>query len=376
MKIIIIALLLMLSAHSNAQPETEKEMEQEKINLIFSPQSLHGVYGINYYFQPEGGNPQRVQFEVSVVYCGQYMEDYSIYHIDKSKFVINRNGSSEYLYDIAKRCAPAIYPVTVLTDNKGTPVYIRINDIKKRWLAARPEIDQYYEGEAVEQYLNNVENFVNNKAEWEHIITDDLFLSHLFSIFNQKENNSSFNKKIALIPFQSPLVFDCSQNINKENINPEYEVIRIVREGITNVPYKSDLLSPRAKVPMEKRAGQLKSKFKLQYTLDKSNLYADAIEGDFEIWVNDKIVSTTRLTGFRLDEKPLPYGEDPYFVKKVKKQRRMDHPSSNESKNLLPTKDMSEKYLQELNKVSLNIMAAILPVNPRPEEMILISEED
>ena len=37
---------------------------------------------------------------------------------------------------------------------------------------------------------------------------------------------------------------------------------------------------------------------------------------------------------------------------------------------------MSEKYLQELNKVSLNIMAAILPVNPRPEEMILISEED
>ena len=78
MKIIIIALLLMLSAYSNAQPETEKEMEQEKINLIFSPQSLHGVYGINYYFQPEGGNPQRVQFEVSVVYCGQYMEDYSI----------------------------------------------------------------------------------------------------------------------------------------------------------------------------------------------------------------------------------------------------------------------------------------------------------
>ena len=117
----IITLLLALSACSYAQSKIEK-MEQEKINLIFSPQSLHGVYGINYYFQPEGGNPQRVQFEVSVVYCGQYMEDYSIYHIDKSKFVINRNGSSEYLYDIAKRCAPAIYPVTVLIDSKGTPV--------------------------------------------------------------------------------------------------------------------------------------------------------------------------------------------------------------------------------------------------------------
>ena len=35
MRIIIIAVLLILSAYSNAQPETEKEMEQEKINLIF-----------------------------------------------------------------------------------------------------------------------------------------------------------------------------------------------------------------------------------------------------------------------------------------------------------------------------------------------------
>lgn len=43
MKIIIIALLLMLSAYSNAQPETEKEMEQEKINLIF-PLSPYMVY--------------------------------------------------------------------------------------------------------------------------------------------------------------------------------------------------------------------------------------------------------------------------------------------------------------------------------------------
>ena len=326
MKIIIIALLLMLSAYSNAQPETEKEMEQEKINLIFSPQSLHGVYGINYYFQPEGGNPQRVQFEVSVVYCGQYMEDYSIYHIDKSKFVINRNGSSEYLYDIAKRCAPAIYPVTVLIDSKGTPVYMRIDDMEEKWIAARTEMDRYYKGEVAEQYLDNVENFLNNKTEWIRIITDDLFLSYLFSIFSQDEESSSFSNEIALIPFQTRLMFDCIQNIDKESIKSEIsEVIHIIREGITNMPYKSDLLYSRAKRPLEERAGQLSSKFKLKYRLEKSNMSVASIEGNFEISVNDKNFSTTRFTAFRLYEKPLPYGEDPYFAEMEKKQQRIDN---------------------------------------------------
>lgn len=373
MKTIIIALLLMFSAYSTAQTKTGKELKQEKLNLIFSPQSIHGKYGINYYFQTEGGNPQRAQFEISVVYCGQYMEDYSIYHIDKSEFVINRNESNAYLYDIAKRCAAVIYPVTVLTDSKGAPMYMRINDVEKKWLAARPEMEQQYRGEVAEQYLNNVENFVGNKAEWERILTYDLFLSHLFSTFIHNEDSSSFSNEISLIPFQSPLVFDCFQNIDKERINPEYEVIRVTREGVTNESYKSDLLYSGAKVSMQEPSGQLKSKFKLEYTLDKSNSCVDAIEGDFEILINDKVASTTRVTAFRLDEKPLPYGEDPHFAKNTKKQEQGDHPVLDKAKDLSQTKVISEKYLQEMNKVSLENMAVILPVNPAPRDIIFIS---
>lgn len=297
----------------------------KKIKLRLSPESIHGTYGINYYYT-KTGSAQRLQFEVSVVYCGQYMEDYFIYHISKNEFVVNRNESEEYLYDIAKKCAAVIYPVTVLIDSKGTPAYMRIDDIEERWIAARTEMDRYYKGEVAEQYLDNVENFLNNKTEWTRIVTDDLFLSHLFSIFSHDEESSSFSNEVALIPFQSRLMFDCVQNIDKESIKSQTsEVIHIIREGITNMPYQSDMLYSRAKRPVEERAGQLSSKSKIKYKLGKSDMCVEFIEGDFEISVNDKSFSTTRFTAFRLYEKPLPHGEDPYFVEMEKKQRRMDN---------------------------------------------------
>ena len=91
------------------------------------------------------------------------------------------------------------------------------------------------------------------------------------------------------------------------------------------MPYISDMLYSRAKRPVEERAGQLSSNFKLKYRLEKSEMCVESIEGDFEISVNNKSFSTSRFTAFRLYEKPLSYGEDPYFVEMEKKQRRMDN---------------------------------------------------
>lgn len=276
----------------------------QNIKLRLSPEAIHGTYGINYY-HTKTGSAQRLQFEASVVYCGQYMEDYFIYHISKKEFVVNRNESDEYLYDMAKKCAKVIYPVTVLMDSKGTPVCMRMDDIEERWMAARTEMERYYKGEVAEQYLDGVENFLHNKAEWLRIITDDLFLSHLFSIFSQDEES---------IKSQAS------------------EIIYITREGITGMPYKSDMLYSRVKRTVEERAGRLSSKFKLEYKLEKSDMSVESIEGDFEISVNDKSFSTTRFIAFRLYGKPLPYGEDPYFAEMEKKQQRMDNSLMNKLK--------------------------------------------
>lgn len=93
------------------------------LKIPFHPKAIHGIYGVNYYFHKKDALPQRLQFEATVEYCGQYMDEYSIYHISKKEYVVNRNETDEYLYDIAKKCADIIYPVTVLLDGTGIRIY-------------------------------------------------------------------------------------------------------------------------------------------------------------------------------------------------------------------------------------------------------------
>ena len=139
-------------------------------DLEFPPESIHGIYGVNYYFQAENNTMQRLQFEVAIVFCGQYMENYYKYRISKNQFIVNRNESDEYLYDIAKKCANTIYPITVLIDRNRIPVYIKIENIANKWKATKAELTRYYKGETAMQYMDNVENFLNNKAEWLSLI--------------------------------------------------------------------------------------------------------------------------------------------------------------------------------------------------------------
>lgn len=100
-------------------------------------ESIHGIYGVNYYFQTENNTMQRLQFEDSSsllrsIY-GELLQ--VLYH--KNQFIVNRNESDEYLYDIAKKCANTIYPVTVLIDRNRTPVYIKIENIANKWEAPK-----------------------------------------------------------------------------------------------------------------------------------------------------------------------------------------------------------------------------------------------
>lgn len=147
------------------------------------PKAIHGIYGVNYYFHKKDALPQRLQFEATVEYCGQYMDEYSIYHISKKEYVVNRNETDEYLYDIAKKCADIIYPITVLLDRNGHPVFIRTDDIVERWSEKRHELDRYYKGDTAEYYLSKVEEAVNDPVKMMQLISNDLFFLN-YSHFN------------------------------------------------------------------------------------------------------------------------------------------------------------------------------------------------
>ena len=78
------------------------------LKIPFHPKAIHGIYGVNYYFHKKDALPQRLQFEATVEYCGQYMDEYSIYHISKKEYVVNRNERMN-IYMILPRSVPILY---------------------------------------------------------------------------------------------------------------------------------------------------------------------------------------------------------------------------------------------------------------------------
>ena len=88
-----------------------------------------------------------------------------------------------------------------------------------------------------------------------------------------------------------PFSFDCVQYADNESTEPEEsDIINIIREGITNRPYTSDLLNQQAPKHIEGYIGKLSSKFKLNYTLEKASMSIESIEGNLDILVDDKCI--------------------------------------------------------------------------------------
>lgn len=309
------------------------------LKIPFQPKAIHGIYGINYYFHKKDTVPQRLQFEATVEYCGQYMDEYSIYHISKKEFVVNRNESDEYLYDIAKKCADIIFPVTVLLDENTHPVLIRTDDIVRRWSEKRPELDRYYKGETAKYYLNKVEEAVNEPVKMTQLISNDLFFSQLFAFqYHNEANMIEFENEIMLIPFSIPLQFSSVQEIDMSSFsNSEYDTIQVLHKGKTKNPYKYGDFYGASKINASQYNATLSAKYCICYSLGKERYDVEAIEGEFVISKEKDDLNFIKIEAYKLDERVLEYGFDEEFEKKEREQKRIDNSLVNKLKRYFKT---------------------------------------
>lgn len=309
------------------------------LKIPFQPKAIHGIYGVNYYFHKKDTVPQRLQFEATVEYCGQYMDEYSIYRISKKEFVVNRNESDEYLYDIAKKCADIIFPVTVLLDENAYPVLIRTDDIVRRWSEKRTELDRYYRGETAKYYLNKVEEAVNDPVKMTQLISNDLFLSQLFAFqYHNEANMIEFENEIMLIPFSIPLHFSSMQEIDMSSFsNSEYDTIQILHKGRTKNPYKYGDFYSSSKINASQYNATLSAKYCICYSLGKERYDVEAIEGEFVISKEKDDLNFIKIEAYKLDERVLEYGFDEEFEKKEREQKRIDNSLVNKLKRYFKT---------------------------------------
>lgn len=307
--------------------------------IPFQPKAIHGIYGVNYYFQKKDAVSQRLQFEAIVEYCGQYMNEYSLYHISKKEYVVNRNESNEYLYDIAKKCADIIYPISVLLDMNGHPVLIRTDDIVRRWSEKRTELDRYYKGDVAEYYLNKVEEAINDPVKMTQLISNDLFFSQLFAFqYHNVANMIEFENEIMLIPFSIPLQFSSMQEIDMNSFsNSECDTIHIIHKGSTRTPYKYGDFYSSSDMNASQYNTMLSAKYCIHYNLEKESLDVEAIEGDFVISKEEDDLNSIKIEAYRLDEKALEYGFDEEFEKSEREQKRIDNSLMNKLKRYFKT---------------------------------------
>lgn len=309
------------------------------LKIPFEPKAIHGIYGVNYYFHKKDTVPQRLQFEATVEYCGQYMDEYSIYHISKKEFVVNRNESDEYLYDIAKKCADIIFPITVLLDQNGHPVLIRTDDIVRRWSEKRTELDRYYKGDTAEYYLNKVEEAVNDPVKMTQLISNDLFFSQLFAFqYHNEANMVEFENDIMLIPFSIPLQFSSMQEIDMDSYsNSKYDTIHIIHRGSTKNPYKYRDFYSSSDMNANQYNATLTAKYCIHCSLGKESKDVEAIEGDFVISKEEDDLNSIKIEAYRLDEKVLEYGFDEEFEKSEREHKRIDNSLMNKLKRYFKT---------------------------------------
>ena len=298
----------------------------QNLHLAFRPRNIHGVYGINYYFEDSNGSKNRIQFEAVVRYCGQYLNDYAIYHLTKGEFVVNRNESDEYLYDIAKKCASVLYPVAILVDRKGNIVYVHPSDRKKEWMEMRAELDRYYKGPTAEDYLYKIENQLDSTDVYNKMIHTDPFFSQLFSVrYGNHDADAEFNRSVGYVPFTSPLNVTFKQEIDFDVDDDTVNYFRVYQKGATETAYKYGTVYQEQGLDPKQYNSEVSATLDVSYELDKNSFLLEAIGGDYVVKVDGRQFSGMRMEAYRLYEKPAGIGVDTYFQKLEKEHLRKEN---------------------------------------------------
>lgn len=291
--------------------------------LKHTPTTFHGTYGVNYYFKDANGAENRLQFETDVRYCGQHMKKYAIYHLTKRAFVVNRNETDEYLYDIAKKCASAVYPLAVLLDKDKKVVYMKPPKVKERWLKVRAELEQYYKGETAVEYINKFENKLNSNEFFNRILESDLFWMQLFAIDYGVDKIHHNQYKLPFFPYMYPIGVDSEQSIDEEGLSDiDSKYFRVFHHGESTGKFRYGDIYNEIAMEADRFNSEVSARLDVAYEIDNNNGRIESIEADYAIYVDDEIHSSIRMEGYRLHEKPLDYDEDNEFKLMEKESKR------------------------------------------------------
>ncbi len=232
--------LLLKPVNLQANGETE-ELPKKPVaflnnesELPFLPVHLNNKYLAMYAIE-SGDKKHTIKEEILVKWIATDHNEYSFFEIDKlSKLYIDDYETDLIADQLAEKTACTFYPLTIIVNNKGKWVDIHNYEVmKERWIKIKENLLQEYQGEIIEQCLNNFEIQLANKSAIIKALSSDWFIRAFFNGINIQYKKELVVENEVYFPVShktSDVKYTVEQKI--EPYLDSYNLITITQKGV------------------------------------------------------------------------------------------------------------------------------------------------
>lgn len=282
------------------------------ITLRYNPQLLTGTYGINIHINKPEVN-YRIQFEEMVQFAGHISTDLYAFRITRDNLLINGIEPDEHIFELANECSKIIYPITLLTNNKGLCQMIRNDDIRQRWLEKKHDIEKRFVGKGSEIYISLLEDKINNPDYTSLLVEKDLFISLFFGLMYETRivSEKKIKRYVPVLPFADPVEFTFQNSVTECENNKDL----IIREigSLSGEVCLHKLIKNEQNDTLLPEEQTLSGSCDVKYSLDIEYHNIKSIEGAFVLRHGESNIMDIAVTAYYLSEKPIESIRDEYI---------------------------------------------------------------
>ena len=282
------------------------------IILRYDPQLLTGIYGINIHINKSEAN-YRIQFVEKIQFAGTITTDLHAFRITRDNLLINGIEPDEHIFELANECSKIIYPITLVTNNKGLCQMVRNDDIRQRWAEKKHNIEKRFVGEGSKIYITLLEDKINNPDYTSQLIEKDLFVSLFWGLMYEVRivPEKKIKRYVPILPFEDPIEFLCQYSI----IECEKKKDLIIQEqgSLSNEELLYELIKNEPNNTLRAERQILSGTCDVKYTLDIDYHNIKSIEGAFVLMCGESKIMDVIVTAYYLSEQTTEAVQDEYI---------------------------------------------------------------
>ncbi|MDI9310456.1 MAG: hypothetical protein QM535_09585 [Limnohabitans sp.] len=187
-------------------------------------------YGVMYFIEEDV-----IKFELDLLFKKQ--NDSFVCYINRVTPVFINDVETDTIADeVAQLIGDNLYPLELLVDTYGNFLKVlNFEAIKQRWPQTKERIYKDYEGDWIDEKLNDAEINLMSENDFTNSLQNDLFLKSYFSgIYNCYFKEYSFERNIdfPLLENSTPVSYQVKYTINE--LWDEDNLIKITVNGVCN----------------------------------------------------------------------------------------------------------------------------------------------